>query len=195
MIRAIFVLSIALATIAGPALAHPGAGAAAGLPAGFAHPFAGLDHVLAMVAVGILAVQAGGRSLLALPAAFVGMMVAGGALALAGMALPFVEPGIVGSVVVLGAVVALGRRLPAGAALGLVAVFAVFHGQAHAVEMPAGAGIAGYAFGFAVATATLHAAGIGLAAAARRAGGRLAPVALRMAGGTIALAGAALAAV
>jgi urease accessory protein len=159
--------------------------------AGFAHPVGGLDHVLAMVAVGILAAQQGGRALWLVPAAFVGMMVAGGALGVAGIPLPYVELGIAGSVVVLGAVIAAGRRLPVALAMSLAGAFAVFHGHAHGTEMPLDASGLEYGAGFVLATALLHAAGIGLGAGAATIGRSLV---LRLGGGGIALAGLALAA-
>jgi urease accessory protein len=176
---------------AGPALAHTGVGTVSGLAAGFAHPVGGLDHVLAMVAVGILAAQQGGRALWLVPAAFLAMMVAGGALGAAGFALPYVELGIVGSVIVLGAVVAAGRRMPVVLAMALAGIFAVFHGHAHGTEMPLNASGLEYGAGFVLATALLHGAGVGLGLGAATAAR---PLALRFGGGAIALAGLALAA-
>jgi len=176
---------------AGPALAHTGAGSVSGFATGFGHPIGGLDHVLAMVAVGILAAQQGGRALWLVPAAFVVMMIAGGALGVAGVALPYVGVGILGSVIVLGMIIAAGRRLPVALAMTLAGAFAVFHGHAHGTEMPLDASGFTYGAGFVLATALLHAAGIGLglgAAAVAR------PLALRIGGGAIALAGLALAA-
>jgi urease accessory protein len=159
-------LRIALAATAlilgsyGAAFAHaPGAGEA-GLAAGFAHPLFGLDHVLAMVAVGLWASQLGGRAVWLVPASFVGVMALGAALGAVGT-LPAVELGIVGSLLVLGALVATATRLPAATGAALVAVFALFHGHAHGAEMPEGAA-ALFAVGFIAATALLH--GIGLAA-------------------------------
>ena len=200
MKRSVFALGAvlggtALALTAGPALAHTGTGAGAGFAVGFGHPLGGLDHVLAMVAVGVLAAQAGGRSLWLVPAAFVAMMIVGGALAMGGIAVPFVEIGILGSVVLLGAVVAFGRRMPLAAAMALVGLLAVFHGQAHGFEMPASASGLAYGFGFAAATALLHAIGAGLGISVQRASDRLAPVAVRAGGAAIATAGLALATV
>lgn len=188
-----FLAAAAAALVAHPALAHTGAGDTAGLVAGFVHPAGGLDHVLAMIAVGVLAAQQGGRSLWLVPAAFVAMMLAGGVLGFAGVAVPFVEQGIVGSILILGFVVALGRAMPAGAAMTLVGALAVFHGHAHGTEMPLDANGALYALGFAVATALLHGAGVFAAIGAQKAVRRAAPVAVRVLGGAIAAAGAGLA--
>jgi len=131
-------LSVAAAAmlVAAPAAAHTGAAAGAGLAHGFAHPLGGLDHLLAMVTVGVWAAQRGGRAVWALPAAFVGMMLAGGSLGLSGVALPGVEGAVLASVIVLGAVVALAARpgLPLG--LAIVGAFGLFHGQAHGAERP-----------------------------------------------------------
>jgi len=184
-----FALSVLVAT---PALAHTGAGSVSGFASGFGHPIGGLDHLLAMIAVGILASQQGGKSLWLLPVSFVAMMVIGGALGIAGVAVPFVELGIVGSVIVLGAVIALGKHMPTGAAMALVGVLAIFHGHAHGTEMPVDASGFEYGLGFALATAMLHAVGLGLGLAAQKAAEKFAPVAVRIGGGVIAAAGLAL---
>lgn len=146
-----------------PALAHTGIGPVDGLAAGFAHPLGGLDHLMAMLGIGLWAGLLGGRATWALPAAFLGAMAAGGALGLAGLGLPMVEAGIAASVIVLGAVVALAARLPLAAALSLAALFGLFHGHAHGAEMHPEAGAATtYAAGFLLATAGLHALGLAL---------------------------------
>ncbi|WP_407943619.1 HupE/UreJ family protein [Methylobacterium sp. EM32] len=171
------------------AFAHPGHGEAAGLAQGFAHPLSGADHLLAMVAVGLLAAARGGRALWAVPLAFLGMMAVGGALGAAGIALPFVEVGIGLSVVAFGLAAAFGAGLPLAAALGLVGAFAVFHGHAHGAEMPETASGLTYGLGFLTASALLHLAGIGLGLAAGRAAqGR----ALPFAGAAVAVAGVAV---
>jgi urease accessory protein len=143
-----------------PALAHTGHDAASGFLAGLSHPLGGLDHVLAMVSVGLFAVLLGGRALWALPMSFVGMMLAGGILGLTGIEVPAVEFGIAMSIIVLGAVVTWRRQWPIQAAVALVGVFAVFHGYAHGVEIPFGSDAVLYSLGFALATAMLHGAGI-----------------------------------
>jgi urease accessory protein len=148
--------------LAQPAFAHTGIGAAEGIVHGLTHPLTGLDHMLAMVAVGLLAVVIGGRAIWLVPGPFLAMMIVAGALGMAGIAVPGVEWGIVLSVVVLGAVLALGIRLPLAAATALAAIFAVFHGYAHGAEMPGSVSAWTYGAGFVAATAALHAGGIGL---------------------------------
>ena len=139
------------------------------------------------------AAQRGGKALWALPMAFVGAMIGGGLLGLAGIGLPQVELGIVLSVVALGALIALQSRLPLLASAGVVALFAVFHGQAHGAEMPEAAQPLLYGLGFALSTALLHGAGIGAALLLRRLvdGGKSA-LALRGTGAAVGLAGMAL---
>jgi len=155
-----FALAAAVfALTASPALAHLDPAEHGSFAAGFTHPLFGTDHVLAMIAVGLWAALQGGRAVWALPTAFVGAMVAGFALSLAGMALPYVEPFILASVVVLGTVVALALRLPLGLSAILVAAFGLCHGHAHGGEIGA-AGEFAYAGGFVLATALLHATGL-----------------------------------
>lgn len=173
--------------IATAAQAHTGVGTTAGFASGFAHPLFGADHLLAMVAVGLWAALQGGRALWAVPLAFVGAMVAGGAFAMAGGALPAVEIGIAGSVLALGALVAWNPRLHTGVAMAIVAAFAVFHGHAHGTEMPSAASGLLYGLGFALATAALHGAGIGLGLAVKLG---LPEKALRFGGAAVAGAGA-----
>lgn len=163
--------SIALAALclfAGTASAHPGH-AAAGFAGGLAHPFLGLDHLLAMIAIGLWAAQQGGRALWAVPAAFVGAMGLGGALAWLGGALPHVETAIALSVLVLGLLVATQRRAPVIVGMGIAGVFALFHGYAHGLEMPQNASPALYALGFVVATVCLHGVGIAVSLIGRHA--------------------------
>ena len=154
------ILAAMLFTAATPALAHSGHGSVSGLLVGFSHPLGGLDHVLAMVSVGLFAALLGGRALWALPASFVGMMLTGGLLGMTGIEVPAIEFGIAMSIVVLGAVVTWGREWSIQAAVALVGVFAVFHGYAHGAEIPVGSDAAFYSLGFALATAMLHGAGI-----------------------------------
>ncbi|MCW2306263.1 HupE/UreJ family protein [Rhodobium gokarnense] len=192
MNRSLLPLSLLLTAVASPALAHTGVGGGSGFATGFGHPLGGLDHILAMVAVGFLAAQMGGRMLWALPLAFLGMMVVGGAAGMAGIGVPFVELGIVGSIIVFGAVIAFGRSLPLGAAVVLVGAFAIFHGHAHGTEMPADASGLAYGAGFLLATAILHAIGIGIGVAAQMTSAAFGKTAVRAGGGAIALAGVAL---
>jgi urease accessory protein len=140
--------------------AHTGVGATIGFTHGFDHPIRGLDHVLAMVAVGMFAVTLGGRALWLVPASFVGMMAVGGLLGSSGMNMPLAEFAIAASVIVLGGLVAMGTRLPTAAAMVIVGFFAIFHGHAHGAEMPADAAGLSYGLGFLMATALLHATGI-----------------------------------
>jgi urease accessory protein len=145
--------------LAFPALAHPGHGPAT-LLTGLEHPFTGADHLLAMVSVGLWAALRGGRALWAWPAAFVTAMLAGFAAGQAGPHLPFVEPAILASVVILGALVAADARTPTLAGVALVGLFGLAHGIAHGAEAPANAGL-GFPIGFAASTASLHLIGLG----------------------------------
>lgn len=188
------VLAIAGALALAPSLAfaHTGVGATHGFVHGFMHPVTGLDHVLAMVTVGILAWQMGGRAIWLLPVSFVTLMAVGGALGMGGFDLPYVETGIALSVVVLGAAVAMGVKAPLAFAMGLVGMFAVFHGHAHGAEMPETAGGLSYGLGFMLGTALLHLAGLGLGFAIGRLGETSGQAWVRGAGAAISLAGVAL---
>ena len=161
-----------------PALAHPGGDHVHGFATGLLHPLTGLDHLAAMVAIGLWAGLLGGRSLWLLPAGFLGGMAAGGVLGMTGIGLPGVQAGILASVIVLGALVGAAGRLPAAFALPMVAAFGLLHGHAHGTEAVGGA--FGYEAGFLIATAALHGAGLLLAAGAAQRGQQ---VALRFAGG------------
>lgn len=163
--------SLALAPAA--ASAHPGHDGAS-LVSGLMHPLGGLDHIVAMVAVGLLAARLGGRALWLVPASFVAAMAAAGFAGMTGAGLPYVETGIAVSVVVLGAVAVLGVAMPVAVAMGLVAFFAVFHGYAHGAEMPETMSGLAYGAGFVAATAVLHGIGIGLGLLIGQARGRLA---------------------
>ncbi len=185
-------VALGLAALPTAALAHTGVGDTAGFAHGFLHPVGGLDHVLAMLAVGVLAALLGGRALLLVPLSFVAMMAVGFLLGIGGVALPLVELGIALSVIVIGGAAAWGGRLPLAAAMSLVGVFAVFHGHAHGAEMPADATGLAYALGFVAATALLHLAGIGLALGATRLAGRFGRPLARLAGGLVALGGVGL---
>ena len=178
-------LAALLVMVATPVLAHSGHETS-----GFAHPFTGLDHLLAMVGVGlwasILAVKRPAAAYL-VPASFIAMMLVGAAAGFAGIKLPLAEAIIVGSVLVLGTLIVAAVRLPSVAAMAVVGLFAVFHGYAHAIEAPtSGTGL--YILGFVAATALLHAAGLGLGWVARRS---LGDVAIRALGGAV-MAGGAL---
>ena len=143
-----------------PAYAHVGIGTTSSFTAGFMHPLSGLDHMTVMIAVGLWAALKGGRAIWAWPAAFVGVMLGGAALGMAHVPVPFVEPGILASVVALGLLVALAVDLPVSAGVAIIGLFALFHGHAHGTEVPENADGLEYMAGFAVATALLHAVGI-----------------------------------
>lgn len=168
------------------AQAHTGVGDTNGFAHGFGHPLTGLDHLLAMIAVGLWAAQIGGRALWAVPLSFVSVMAVGGVLGIAGVPVPFVEQGIATSVLLLGLMIAFAVRMPLGFSVPLVALFAICHGHAHGAEMPASASGLAYAVGFMIATAFLHCIGIGLGILIQRY--TAAPV-LRLAGAAIAVIG------
>ena len=171
---------------ASPAEAHLLGGAAPSAFTGFLHPLSGLDHVLAMIVVGLWASQQGRAAALALPLAFPLAMAAGAMLAFAGFVLPAPDAAIALSVLLLGLMIALALRMPLPAGASLVAAFALFHGHAHGAELPASASPLGYGAGFLAATVLLHVIGLGLGRAARLGRGRLV---LRAAGSAIAAAG------
>lgn len=155
------VLATAFVALGSPALAHTGAGEVSGLAAGLSHPIGGLDHLLAMAAVGLWSgAVAGPRRVWVAPVAFVLAMLAGAGLAFTGLALPMVEGMIALSVLLLGLLAALRLRLPLGAGAALVAVFALFHGHAHGTEAAGGLGT--YILGFALSTAAIQAGGAAL---------------------------------
>jgi urease accessory protein len=185
MMRAALVLAALLLPL--PALAHPGLHGAEGFTAGLLHPFGGLDHVVAMIAVGLWAGVLGGRAPLLLPAGFLAGMAAGGGLGMAGVAIPLVEHGIMASMVVLGSLVAILARVPLGVAIAVGAGFGLLHGHAHGTEMIGGA--LGYGVGFLLATAALHGAGLVVGRVGAGTGARLAP---RLAGAAGAIAGIVL---
>jgi len=162
MNRRLLVLAAALLAPA-PAFAHVGAGSTASFAAGIAHPLTGLDHITVMVAVGLWAALKGGRALWVWPATFVGIMLAGGALGMAQVPLPYVEPAILASVVAIGILVALAVDLPVWAGVAIVGLFALFHGHAHGSEVAETVSGLEYMAGFALATATLHLVGIAMA--------------------------------
>lgn len=174
-----------------PLFAHVGAGSVQGVLHGFAHPLVGLDHMVAMVAVGLWAAQRGGRALWALPAVFVGGMVLAGAVGVQGLHLPGVEAGILASIVVLGALVAFAVRPSLALSAAAVGLFAIFHGHAHGAEMPRTVGAFAYALGFAGATLLLHAAGIALGLQAQQLTKTSRVAWVRATGGVICVVGAA----
>lgn len=185
-----FALIAAAATASG-ASAHTFGAQGAGFAQGFAHPFGGIDHLLAMVAVGLWAAQRGGRALWAAPGAFLAMMALGGVAGALGVTLPLVELAVAASLIVLGAAVALAIRLPAAASAVLVGLFALFHGHAHGTELPQTASALAYGLGFLAATASLHGLGIAIGSVLKRDVGKLL---VRLGGAGIAATGLVLAA-
>lgn len=181
--------SLALAAALWPALAlaHVGQGRAEGFLAGLSHPVSGLDHVLAMIAVGLWGAQLGAPAIWLLPVTFPMVMAFGGMLGLAGMPLPGVEAAIALSGILLGLAVLAEWKPSLPLAALVVGFFAVFHGHAHGAELPAGASGLTYSIGFVAATGTLHAVGIGIGVIHRWGWGR---VALRLAGACVAAGGA-----
>jgi urease accessory protein len=178
--------SVLLLALAAPAAAHVGDARATGLLAGLRHPISGLDHVLAMIAVGLWGAQLGAPAVWLLPVTFPIVMAVGGTLGLAGVKLPGVEIGIALSALLLGAMVLREARPPLAAAAALVGVFAIFHGHAHGTELAAGESAALYSVGFVVATGCLHAVGIAIGLVGRWTWGRSV---LRVAGALVALGG------
>jgi urease accessory protein len=189
MLNRLLPAAVALLAATAPAFAHLDPGEHGSFMAGATHPLVGLDHVLAMVAVGLWAAATGGRARWAVPLAFMLAMAAGFAAAIAGVELPFVEPAILASVIVIGIMVALALPVPPAGVAAAVAVFALFHGHAHGGELGE-AGAAEFAIGFVLATALLHALGLGIGGLMRGPAGR---IAIRLLGGLTALAGAWLA--
>ena len=175
------------------AYAHVVAGETSGLLHGVTHPFIGLDHLCAMLAVGLWAAQMGGRAAWLVPLTFVSVMALGGVLGMNAVPLTFAEQGIVMSLLVLGVLLAAAIRLPLVASAAVVGVFAVFHGYAHGAEMPQNASGLAYAAGFMLSTALLHASGISVAWFAGKTGRaqwlRLAGVAITLCGGGLLFAG------
>jgi urease accessory protein len=187
--RISFVAAVATLVFPTAAMAHVGAGSTASFMAGFAHPYSGLDHIAVMIAVGLWAALKGGRALWVWPCAFVGVMLIGGLLGMMHRPMPFVEPGILASVVALGLLVALAVDLPVWLGAAIVGVFAIFHGHAHGSEVAENIGGAEYMIGFAFATASLHAIGLSVALALNSA--KMRPV-VRLAGAACVMLGIAL---
>ncbi|GLK56560.1 urease accessory protein [Methylopila capsulata] len=186
-------LGAALALAPTAALAHPAAfNHVHGFSEGLAHPLGGADHVLAMVAVGLLAARFKGPAAWAIPLSFMGAMLVGGVVGAAGVAVPATEIGIAFSVLALGLGVGFADRLSAPAAMALAGVFALFHGVAHGAEAPETASGLLYGLGFVAATGALHLAGFGLGRAIAHVGATGGGAVFRIAGAGFAAAGAAL---
>jgi urease accessory protein len=179
-------LALAMAALPAAAFAHPQVGSATGFLTGFLHPISGLDHIIAMVAVGLWGAQLGSPAIWMLPVTFPIVMAFGGFLGLVGVPVPYVEIGIALSGVLLGAAVLIEARPPLWIAAALIAIFAICHGHAHGAELPAGTSGLTYSIGFVAATGLLHACGIGIGTIHRWSYGRLA---LRALGGLIGVGG------
>lgn len=178
-------------TVPALAFAHTGplAHHLVGIGAGFSHPFTGIDHLLAMLAVGLWAGQLGGDARWKVPSGFIALMALGGVLTVTGTVVPAIEPGILGSLLVLGVALAAAVRVSPWLGAAGVGVFALFHGAAHGLEMPQASHPAAYAVGFLIATCLLHLAGLGISRFCRDRAFVLAP---RFAGIAIATAGVLL---
>ena len=186
-------LAASLALVPSLAFAHPGLpGHSHDLMSGFVHPLGGVDHVVAMVAVGLLAAQLGGRALWLVPASFVAMMAAAGLAAMNGIAVPMAEAGIALSIVVLGGAIALRVALPVAAAMAMVGFFAIFHGYAHGLETPTTASGLLYGLGFVAGTALLHGLGIAVGLATGRLDGAFGRNMVRVAGSVAVVVGLAM---
>jgi urease accessory protein len=166
-----------------------GVGTVNGWGHGMLHPFIGLDHLCAMLAVGLWAKQMGGRAVWSIPLTFVSVMALGGLLGMTAMTLPFIEGGILLSLLVLGFLVAAAIKLPLLVSASIVAIFALFHGYAHGAEMPQNASGLVYALGFMLSTALLHMAGIAMATVLAKTGR---PQWSRLIGACIAMLGGAI---
>lgn len=182
-------LALALTLVSTAAFAHAGHAGTSGFLLGVEHPIGGLDHVLAMVAVGVFAYVLGGRALFLVPLSFVAMMVVGFLLGAGSVDLPLVELGIALSSIVIGAAAALGRPMHVAGAMALVGAFAVFHGHAHGAAMPADASGLQYALGFVATTALLHAAGAAAATGVASLAGKYGRPVAQVAGSLFALGG------
>ena len=158
-----------------------------GFSAGLAHPALGFDHFLAMLSVGLLSVQLGGRAIWTVPATFVFFVLIGGVMGMHDIPLFTVEAGIATSVLVLGLAIAADRRIPVLIAMVGVAVFGLFHGHAHGTEMPGFVHPAAYASGFVLGTALIHLLGVGLGLVATR--HRVGTLTLRFCGALVAILG------
>jgi urease accessory protein len=153
--KSISKLFLIVVFIPGLAFAHTGVGETSGMMHGFYHPFSGLDHLLAMLAVGIWGAQLGDKMRWALPVAFLAALVVGGGLGFYAMPLPYIEEGILVSVLVLGMLIASKGTLSAALSMGIVGLFALFHGYAHGAEMPVSMGALSYTIGFTTAAALI----------------------------------------
>lgn len=188
-VRLAAVIAIVVAGLSSPAMAHITGVSVAGFSGGFAHPFTGLDHILAMVAVGLWASQLGRPAYWVLPLAFAAVMAAGAGLGIEGVPLLWVEIGIAGSVVILGSIVALALKPSLAVSIAPIGLFALLHGHSHGAELPQATSPVAYAAGFLIATLTLHAVGLTVGSTSRW---QLPRIGVRAAGATIAAIGVVL---
>lgn len=182
----LFPAALALLLLPATVFAHQETGSITGIVSGLKHPVSGMDHVLAMISVGLWGAQLGPPAVWALPVAFPMVMAFGGMLGLMGISLPGIEIGIAVSAIVLGAMIVTESRPPLWIAAALVGFFAIFHGHAHGTELPAGSSGLLYSIGFVAATGMLHGVGIAMGLVHRFRGGRLA---VRAAGAVVSAAG------
>ena len=166
--------------------AHTESGTIGGFVSGFRHPLTGLDHIVAMVAVGLWGAYLGAPAMWLLPVVFPVVMALGGGLGVLGVPLPAVEKCIALSGVMLGLAVAFAARPPLWLSAGIVGFFAIFHGHAHGTELPEAANAMTYAVGFVIATGLLHLSGIALGLLVRWPWGRMV---VRTGGAAIAIIG------
>lgn len=165
---ALFVLAMCCNAFAHPGHLDSAMATSASLMSGFSHPFSGIDHLLAMLAVGLWAAQSRRSAQWVLPLVFPVTMVVGALLAFSGVQLPLVEGGIAASVAVLGLLIAFAVKMPLWASTVVVSLFALLHGYAHGSELPHASSAMMYGVGFVAATALLHAAGLGFGLLAGR---------------------------
>ncbi|MDX1814726.1 MAG: HupE/UreJ family protein [Thermodesulfobacteriota bacterium] len=182
----LFLAALAVILVPATVFAHQETGSITGIVSGLKHPVSGMDHVLAMISVGLWGAQLGAPAVWLLPVAFPMVMAFGGMLGLMGTSLPGIEIGIAVSAIALGAMIVTESRPPLWIAAALVGFFAIFHGHAHGTELPAGSSGLLYSIGFVAATGMLHGVGIAMGLVHRFRGGRLA---VRAAGAVVSAAG------
>jgi urease accessory protein len=188
MTRRILMALALTGALVSPALAHTGVAHIHSFATGLAHPLSGADHILAMVAVGLWGVLAGGRAIWIWPLAFVATMLAGFVAAALGLQMPFVESAVSSSIILLGLCVVLAIKAPVWVGAVIAGLFAFFHGHAHGTEATT-ASVIPYVAGFVLATAWIHSAGIGLGLVAE---GLIGKLAVRVMGGLTVLSGVVL---
>lgn len=182
------IVALVLSLVPSVVYAHDGGNVPfGGFLAGLVHPVLGYDHLLAMLSVGILSAQIGGRAIWTVPSTFVSVMAIGGVIGLSNIGLNITELGIAISLVFLGTVIAAERTLPVRTAMIGVGFFAIFHGYAHGTEIPTTAQPILYGFGFLTGTALIHIAGVVIGDIAKHY--ESGKIILRIGGGLIALTG------